>query len=277
MLLLTLKISIGALILAIGMNATIDDILHLWRRPLSLIKAIAAMYVVIPVVAVLMALAFDLPTRTELAFVILSICAGAPLLPKKLIKFGGDPDYVFSLIVTTSLLAIVTVPASLHILAGIIPVDATGVTPADVARVILMSFLVPLGIGMLLRLFFPKVVEKAGDFILHIASIAFGVCALAVLVAGFHLVFDVGMKSIVAFALFAAAAILTGHLLGGPAPSTRTALAIACTSRHVGLALLIAANAPGHHALSLVIAYLLASAVVSVLYIFWMKRLSGQP
>jgi len=37
----------------------------------------------------------------------LAICAGTPLLPKKLIKLGGDPDYVFSLIVITSLLAII--------------------------------------------------------------------------------------------------------------------------------------------------------------------------
>jgi len=66
------------------------------------------MYVVMPAVAVLMAWVFVLPQNTELALVILAICAGTPLLPKKLIKFGGDPAYVFSLIVTTSLLAIVT-------------------------------------------------------------------------------------------------------------------------------------------------------------------------
>ena len=81
------------------------------------------MYVVMPTVAVLMARVFDLPERTELALVILAICAGAPLLSKKLIKFGGDPSYVFSLIVNTSLLAIVTVPASLHLLAGAISLD----------------------------------------------------------------------------------------------------------------------------------------------------------
>ena len=88
-----------------------------------LVKSIIAMYVVVPTVAVLMARVFDLPERTELALVILAICAGAPLLPKNPIKFGGDPSYVFSLIVNTSLLAIVTVPASLHLLAGAISLD----------------------------------------------------------------------------------------------------------------------------------------------------------
>lgn len=272
MLLLLLKTSIGGLILAIGMTATTDDIIYLWRRPALLFKSITAMYVVMPIAAVLMARLLDLPPGTELALVILAICAGAPLLPKKLIKFGGDPSYVLSLIVTTSLLAIVTVPASLHVLAGIISFDTSAITPAQVARIILKTFLLPLGLGMLLRLLFPALVEQIGGPLLKIAGIVMGLCAIVVLAAGFHLVWNVGLPSMLAFALFTSVAILAGHLLGGPHPSTRSSLAIACSSRHIGLALLIAANTRGHHALALVVAYLLASTMVSISYIMWSKR-----
>jgi len=272
MLLLILKISIATLIFAIGISATTDDIVYLWRRPVLLLKSITAMYVVMPVVAILMARMLDLPKRTELALVILAICAGAPLLPKKLIKFGGDPTYVFSLIVTTSILAIITVPVSLHLMAGIISFDTVGVTPARVARVILKTFLLPLGVGMLLRLVAPTLSERIGEPLLKISGTIMGLCALAALLAGFHLVFEVGLPSILAFAVFTAAAILDGHLLGGPDISNRTSLAIACSSRHIGLALLIAANAPGKHALELVVAYLLASSVVSIAYIWWIKK-----
>ena len=82
MLLLILKISIATLIFAIGMSATTDDIVYLWRRPVLLVKSITAMYVVMPVVAILMARMLDLPKRTELALVILAICAGAPIAQK---------------------------------------------------------------------------------------------------------------------------------------------------------------------------------------------------
>ena len=80
------------------------------------------------------------------------------------------------------------------------------------------------------------------------------------------------MPSLLAFGALTLAAILTGHLFGGPDPSDRASLAIACSSRHIGLALLIAANAPGQHALEMVVAYLLASAVVSIPYVLWMKK-----
>jgi BASS family bile acid:Na+ symporter len=272
MLLILLKASIAVLIFAIGMTATTEDIVYLWRRPAQLLKSIIAMYIVMPAVAVLMARTFDLPPRTELALVVLAICAGAPLLPKKLIKFGGDPSFVFSLIVTTSLLAIVTVPASLYLLAEVITFDTTAVTPLQVAGLILKTFLVPLGVGMLFRLAAPALSERVGDPLLKIASAVMALCALAALAIGFHLVFEVGLPSLIAFAVFTLSAIVIGHLLGGPNPSDRISLAIACASRHIGLALLIAANARGQHALALVVAYLLASAVVSIPYVRWITK-----
>jgi BASS family bile acid:Na+ symporter len=272
-LLLLLKISIVALVFTIGMTATKEDIIYLWRRPLLLTKSVTAMYVVMPIVSVVMVYLFDLPPKTELALVILAICAGAPLLPKKLIKFGSNPSYVFSLIVTTSLLAIITVPASLHVIAKIIAFEASTVTPVQVARVILTTFLIPLGAGMVLRLQFPGLAKSIGDPLLKIASIVLGICAITAMVASFHLVLNVGFRSVLAFALFTLVALLTGHFLGGPALSSRIALAISCSSRHVGLALLIAVNARGQETIALVVAYLLASAVVSMLYIFCMSKL----
>ena len=272
MLLILLKASIAALIFAIGMTATTEDIVYLWRRPALLLKSIIAMYVVMPAVATLMARMLDLPPRTELALVVLAICAGAPLLPKKLIKFGGDPSYVFSLIVTTSLLAIVTVPASLYFLADVIIFDTTAITPLQVAGLILKTFLLPLGVGMLFRLAAPALSERVGDPLLKIASAVMALCALAALAVGFRLVFEIGLPSLLAFAAFTLSAIVVGHLLGGPNPSDRISLAIACASRHIGLALLIAANARGQYALALVVAYLLASAVVSIPYVRWIKK-----
>ena len=99
-----------------------------------------------------------------------------------------------------------------------------------------------------------------------------GLCALAALASGFLLVFEVGLPSLLAFGAFTLAAILTGHLFGGPDPSDRISFAIACSSRHIGLALLIAAKAPGQRALELVVAYLLALAAVSIPYVLWMKE-----
>jgi BASS family bile acid:Na+ symporter len=272
MLLLILKTSITILILAIGMIATKNEIIYLWRRPVLLLKSIIAMYVVMPAVTVLMVRMLDLPPRTEVALIVLAICAGTPLLPKKLIKLGGDPDYIFSLIVITSLLAIITVPASLHLLAEIIHFDTTKITPSQVARVLLKPFLLPLGLGMLFRLASPTLAERIGNPLLKIGSAAMALTALTAMVTRFRLIFEVDLLSLLAFAAFTLTAIVAGHLLGGPDPANRSSLAVSCASRHIGLGLLIAAHARGPHTLPLVVAYLLASTVVSIPYIMWTKK-----
>lgn len=264
-----LKTSIAALIMGIGMTATAEDVAYLWRRPVLLAKSLVAMYLAMPLVAIVMARTLDLPRGTELGLVILAICAGAPLLPKKLLKAGGDPAYVFSLIVTTSVFAIVTVPVSLHLLARFVAFDTTGVTPGGVSYLILTSLLVPLGAGMAIRRVRPDVADHLGDPVLKIAGIVMSVCGLVAMVAGFHLVFDVGWPSVVAFGVFTVAAIGVGHALGGPEPANRTSLAVACASRHIGLALLIAANARKQQTLALVVAYLLAASAVSIPYLWW--------
>ena len=76
MLVIALKVSVAVLLFATGMSVTVKEITWLWRRPVLLAKSVLAMYVVAPVVAVLMARTLDLPRPTEVALVILAICAG---------------------------------------------------------------------------------------------------------------------------------------------------------------------------------------------------------
>jgi BASS family bile acid:Na+ symporter len=268
MLLLGLKISIAVLLFATGMSATVNDVTWLWRRPVLLGKSVLAMYVVAPLVAVLMARTLDLPRPTEVALVVLAICAGAPLLPRKLLKLGGDAPYVFSLVVTTSLLAIVTVPASLHALARYLSFDPT-MMPGAVAGAILKTFLLPLVAGMLVRAVAPALAGRIDDILLKVASLVMLACALVLIVAAWRQVLTLGWPSFLAFVGFTLAAILAGHLLGGPDPEDRTTLGVTSATRHIGLALLIAAGAKSPHTLSLVAGYLFASALVSIPYIRW--------
>jgi BASS family bile acid:Na+ symporter len=275
MLVLALKASVAVLLFATGMSLTARDVVWLWRRPFLLAKSVLAMYVAAPVVAILMVRTLELPRPTEVALVVVAVCAGAPLLPRKLLRAGVDPSFIFSLVVATSLLAIVTVPASLHVLSEYLSFDPTA-TPGTVARAILKTFLLPLGAGMIVRALVPVLADRIDDVLLKVASVVLGVCALIVLVASWRRVAELGLPSLAAFAIFTTAAIAAGHLLGGPLPEDRTSLAVACATRHIGLALLVAANARSPQALSLVAGYLVASALVSVPYVRWRTRIHAR-
>jgi predicted Na+-dependent transporter len=274
-LLLALKVSIAVLLLAIGMGSSLQDVTYLWRRPQLLLKSLLAMYVLVPAAAIGMVATLDLPGGTGAALLVLGICAGAPLLSRKLMKAELDSDFVFSLVVTTSLLAVVTVPVSLRWLQRYLSFEAAG-DPGPIARLIVASFLAPLIAGMAVRAVAPKWADRVDDLLIRIAGLVLLACTVALLVRGRGLLLELGWPSLGAFAAFVAVSLAVGHLLGGPSAIGRTSLALACGSRHVGLALLVAANANNARALTLVAGYLVASALVSIPYMSWRRRVHAE-
>jgi BASS family bile acid:Na+ symporter len=274
-LLLVLKLSVSGLILAIGLGSTVSDLTYLWRRPSQLARALLAMYVVVPLAVVLLARAFALPDSVRLAVFVLAISSGAPLLPKKLSNLGRE-GFVFSLVVTSSLVAVVAVPAWMGLLANVIGRES-GLDPWKVAAMIAKAFLAPLAVGMVLRALVPKLAEALSEWIARIAGVALVVAALVLLVAARRLIFEAGWVPLVALAGMTFVALTIGHLMGGPDPADRKALAVSCAMRHVGIAILAASIVPGPKTVALVLVYLVAAALVTAPYLKWGQGLKAKP
>lgn len=273
LLLLTIKLAIGLLIFATGLSATYEDVCSIWRNPALLARSFLAMYVIVPLVAIAMALLLDLPRETKLALLFLSVSAGTPLLPKKILQLVDDPSYAFGLGVATSLVAIISVPASLALLEPLLPIEIQAEV-GHIAVVILRSFLLPLGAGLLFRRFLPILAKRLGDPLMRFAGIVLALAALAVIATHWVPILEVGMPTLLDFAGLTLVALAVGHWLGGPDESHRTCLAVACSTRHIGLALLIAGNVRNPDILALVAAYLLASALVCTPYLRWRRRVA---
>src|SRR5215472_2416999 len=151
--------AIIASVVALGLKARTADVLYLWHRPGLLLRSFLAMYFVTPLIAVLLVLLLNLPPGQSLGLVLVAISAGAPLLPKTLLKLGCNPPYVYSLMVSTSLAAVLTVPASLAVLGPLLP-EIARESPLEVAVVVARTFVVPLALGMLFRRFAPLTAER---------------------------------------------------------------------------------------------------------------------
>jgi BASS family bile acid:Na+ symporter len=269
-LLTALKVSVAALILAIGLGSTPADLGYLWRRPRLLLRSVLAMYLVVPLAALVLVKVVPLSPGVKTALLVLAISAGAPLLPRKLMRLGRE-GYVFSLVVTSSLLAVVLVPAWVAVLAAHFNRE-TAVTPVVVATTIARTFLAPLLLGMLLRWPLSRVADRLSDGILKAGGIVLLLGAVALLALQGRLLLEAGWWPLLALAGLTLVALLVGHVLGGPDPDDRTALAVCCATRHVGIAILAASVAPGPRVATLVLAYLLASALVSIPYAQWRRR-----
>jgi len=269
-LMLVIKLSVGALVFGIGLGSTAGDLTYLWRRPGQLVRALLAMYVVVPLAVSLLAKALHLPAPERTAIFALAIAAGAPLLPRKLVKLGRE-GYVFSLVVTSSLLAIVTVPAWMELLGSLLGRES-GPDARVVTRLIAKAFLAPLALGMLLHWFRPQIAEKTSEWILGMATAVLAIAGVALIVLGSRRMLELGWASLLALAAMALVALAIGHWMGGPDPIDRKALAVSCATRHVGIAMLVASSVQGPQIATLVFAYMVAAALATTAYLKWGSR-----
>jgi BASS family bile acid:Na+ symporter len=89
----------------------------------------------------------------------------------------------------------------------------------------------------------------------------------------------IGNGTVIALTAFVLVGLAVGHLLGGPAPENRRALAIATATRHPGVALLLArVNFPAEKlVVAAVLLYLLVNALLVIPYLVWARRRQPQP
>ena len=271
-LLILLKLSVVALLLAIGMLSTKKEMSYLWQRPKLLLRSLLAMYILVPLAAIIFVSLLPLADDLKLAVFVLAISAGAPLLPKKLMGLGSD-DYVLSLVVTASVLAIFTVPAWSAALGPLFGRQSQ-LAPLEVAWLISKSFLVPLVCGMIVRHFFPHNAESIADKILIVAGMVLTASALVLLATHWQLLVTAGWQALLALSGLTLVSLIIGHLMGGEEPGERTALAVSCATRHLGLAILVAAAVPGPKTAVFIAAYIVASAIVAIPYLQWQRRMN---
>jgi BASS family bile acid:Na+ symporter len=277
---LTLKFSIALSVFSLGMKERLSDATFLFRRPDKLLNALVSMYIAMPLFAVTVALAFDLPPAAKIALVAFSVSPIPPILPRKALRAGGHESYAIGLLVAGSLLSIILVPLAMELFQVIFNIPLRMTAPA-VAGVVLSSVLVPLAVGIAVRELAPAIAERLAAPAAIAAFVLLFVACIPILVArGSELLSLLTRDTFVALAAFAVVGLLIGHMLGGPRFEERTVLAFYTSARHPGVAVAIAqANFPQQRAAILAILLaLLVSAVVSFPYMNWAKHHKpGQP
>lgn len=272
LIMLVLKISILLSVLAIGLKSTPADATFLFRKPARLGRAILAMYVIMPIVALLIVFSFNLNPAVKIALVVLSVSPIPPLLPNKAFKAGGQENYTIGLLADTSLLAIVFIPLILEVFKRLSQIPI-GMTATSIASRVFTTIIVPLLIGIAVRTFLPKVAERVARPLSLIATVLLIVCVLPVFFGSMRSILSlIGDGTLMSLAAFALIGIIVGHLLGGPETEDKPVLALATSSRHPAIAIAITnANFSNQMVVPAVLLYLLLSGILSVPYMNWVK------
>jgi len=270
--------SILLLVFALGAHASFADattfIRTVFRPPYWLLRALASMYVVVPVVAVLIGLAFDLERPSRIALLAISIAPIPPLLPGRHLKLGGKSSHVFGLLVAVSLSAIVQLPLMVALIGRVFG-TAASFGPLDVARLIGITIVVPLTAGLLAKRFVPQWADFVAPWTSRLGTILLLTVVALVLFRFWPTMASlIGGGTLLGMIAVATTGIAAGHWLGGPDPTDRMILAIASAMRHPGVAIAVAtANAPEEKGLvAAVLLYVMVSFAMTSFYAALIRR-----
>ena len=271
---LAIKVSMGLIVLALGLGANLDDAVCLVRRPGLLVRSLFAMNIAMAAFAVVVAALFNLHPAIKIALGALALSPVPPILPNKQAKAGGTASYVVALLITTAVFAVVVAPLGALVLGRIFGVART-VPAGIVAQVVFASVIAPLVIGLAIHQVIPAFAGRIAKPISIFATVLLAVAFLPILVNRWPtLISMVGNGTLLILVIFTLIGIGIGHLLGGPNLDDRAVLALATGTRHPGVALAIAAAIfPAEtDVLPVVLWHLIVGAIVSAPYVSWQKR-----
>lgn len=261
--------AVFTVMLALGLAIAPRELARVRQRPGLVARGLVSVLVVVPAAAVLLVQAFDLPRDLEVGIVLMGVCPGAPVALQRSLGAGAHRSFAPALQILVAAGAIISLPISIAVLDQLYAGHAW-IAPQTVARQVFVAQLLPLGLGLGIRHLAP---DRAAWLRPRLARLGMamllGVAVVIVVLVG-PAVMRTGLRLAAAAALITMAALASGHLLGGPEPETRRAVAISSAARNPGLALLVTTiNAGPPEVGAAIMAYLLVSAVTIAPYVSW--------
>jgi BASS family bile acid:Na+ symporter len=266
--------SMALMVFCVMLHARLEDVLYLWRRPSLLVRSLLSMNVLMPAIAIALALVFvDLDRPLKIALIALSVSPVPPFLPGTEVKAGGRASYVVGLLAVSALSSLVFVPAAAAFI-GRIFAEEVHTEPSAIAFIVVTSLLAPLVLGVVVGRFAPLLAKKIARPLSIIGAVLLVAAFLPVLfkiwpaIAG-----SVGNYTLLTIVAFVLVALGVGHLLGGPDAEDRSVLAMSTASRHPGVALAIAHDTPNVlPVLGVVLICAIAGALLGKVYVLWTGR-----
>lgn len=272
-LVLAIQLSIVVSVFGFGLKTSVAELKHLYSEAGLFLRSLLAVFVLMPVVAVLLVQTFDLRRPVEIILIALAISPSPPLLPRKQIKAGGHRGYGVDLMALLALASIVMVPAGLWFLQQYTGRDLS-VAPGTIANIVLTSILLPLAAGMLCRRLLPRVADSIAVPLALIGNVLLGLAAIALIVGTAPSIWAlIGQGTLFAMSLFTIVGLAIGHFLALPDRDHSVVLALSTSCRHPAIAIAVAAaNFPHEQFAPAVLLYLLVSGIVGIPYVRWQVR-----
>ncbi len=177
-----LPLVLAFIMFSLGIGLTLRDFRRVFTRPRAVVLGVLAQMLVLPVVAFVLLLFFDLPPAFKVGVMILSFVPGGTTSNMITRLARGDVALSVTLTAVVSIAFVVTLPFLIPAAVGFYQGAELG-SSIPVFELFLKAFLitaVPVAIGVLLRHFLPNAMEVITRPVSMAATVLFVVLVLAI-------------------------------------------------------------------------------------------------
>jgi predicted Na+-dependent transporter len=224
--------------LAMGLSLTIKQIVDPLSNIRVVLLALLANFVLVPALAYLIQAIIPLDEGLATGLIIVGAAAGAPFLPKLVQVAKGNAAFSVGLMTLLMVVTVIYLPVVLPLL-----LPGASVSPWDIARSLILSMLLPLGIGLFIKARYEEIAASVQPYMSQISSLAIVLMLVTILALQYKTILGtIGSGGILAAVLFLVGSLVIGLLLGGRDPAMRSVMGLGTAQRNLAAAMLVAAQ-----------------------------------
>jgi BASS family bile acid:Na+ symporter len=232
----TVLVFVVSCMTAAGLGLRVSDIIPPLRRTRLVLFSILANFVIAPTIAYALTELLALGQAYAIGLLLLGGAAGAPFLPKLAELARGDFAFSVGLMLLLMLGSVIFMPV-------VLPLMILGLSPEPwpLLRPLLFTMLLPLAAGMVMKSRFGHWSSQVRPLVVMLSNVSLILTVVLLISLNFTAIRGTfGSGAAAVGLLFVSLSLAIGYALGGPAPTTRTVLALGTGQRNIAAALLIA-------------------------------------
>lgn len=259
--------------LSVGFAYSVQEILAPLRQRSDVVRALVANFVLVPGLAVLITRILPLAPGLQTGLILLGCAAGAPFLIKLTQKAQSDVGLGATLLVLLVPVSVVFMPFAVPALA-----PEAHVRASPIARQLLLTLMVPLGLGLVVKALAPPLARTLRPVMNTASTVALGVLFATTVVLHLDDLRALGLRALVAALLLILGSLAIGYGLARPGRGRRRVLGLGTAQRGIAAAAMVASQSiPDPDAFVMVVVTMVTSIVVLFPIAHLLRKPAPQP
>jgi BASS family bile acid:Na+ symporter len=255
--------------LASGLSLTPSQIFGPFRNVRLTLSAAVGNYVLVPLIAALLARLFDLDQPLRYGLVLLAMTAGAESIPLLTMNAKGNVGLSVGLLVTSLLIGVFYLPFMLSIFLAEVQIDR-------IALLVKLSLTValPIVIGLVVKARYEKAANYLAKYTHKTANLFMALTVVLIFALNYEkFILLFGSRAIGVALIYIVLTFLLGYMLGGPERGNRAPMGFWFGARNASISMLLASQLfPDPNVLVMASVTVILMILLALPTSFWLGR-----